>query len=155
MAREVRAGVEELYDELFGPLVRLAHLIVLDGQEARDVVQDCFAGAIARWDEIEDPRAYLRRSVANRSYRAVRDRRRRHEKAERWRAGAPLVETGEPDVLADAIVALPPKQRAVVVLRFYVDLSTDDIAAALDVPRGSVGPTLGRALARLKQEVER
>lgn len=147
--------MEEAYAELFGPLVGLAHLIVLDGQEARDVVQDCFAGALARWDDLGEPAAYLRRSVANRSYRAVRDRRRRREKAERWAAGASEEGGSEPDVLVDAIVALPPKQRAVIVLRYYADLSTDDIADALDMPRGSVGPTLGRALARLQEEVER
>lgn len=152
---EPEAVFEQFYLEHFAGLVRLAYLVTLEEQEARDVVQECFIGAARRWDDIDEPLAYLRRSVANRSYRSIRDARRRRDKTERHAALAAVEVRDDVDELTDVIAGLPARQRAVVVLRFYLELSTDEIAAALDMPRGSVGPTLGRALQRLRVVVPR
>ena len=105
-----------------------------------------------RWDVIDDHEAYLRRAVTNRAYNATRNRGRRAEKARR----VGLERTGdvpEPEYLGDLIAALPARQRAVVVLRFHLDLSYDEIAASLGIRSGSVGPTLQRALRALDQEL--
>jgi RNA polymerase sigma factor (sigma-70 family) len=59
----------------------------------------------------------------------------------------------EAEYLADAIAALPPKQRAVIVLRFYLDLTTAEIAQTLEIRPGSVGPTLTRALRSLQEAI--
>lgn len=154
-AARSRRDFERCYEEQFAGLVRLAYLVTLDEQEARDVVQECFIGAMARWAQIDQPLAYLRRSVANRSYRSTRDARRRRDKVERHAVLAAADARDEVDELADVIAGLPPRQRAMIVLRYHLDLTTDEIAEALDVPRGSVGPTLGRALQRLRLEVPR
>lgn len=146
---------ETAYDRLRPTLVRVAYLLTSDVQEASDLVQDAFEAALPRWDRIDDHAAYLRRAVTNRAYNATRDRTRRADKAHRAgqdaaRAGAP-----EHEYLGDLIAALPPPQRAVVVLRFHLDLPYDEIARCLGIRPGSVGPTLQRALRALDQELAR
>jgi RNA polymerase sigma factor (sigma-70 family) len=59
-------------------------------------------------------------------------------------------EVGSDDYLADAIAALPPKRRAAVVLRYYLDLSEADIAETLGVRPGTVKSLLSRGLAELR-----
>jgi RNA polymerase sigma factor (sigma-70 family) len=144
------ARVAAAYERLRPGLTRVAYLLTFDAHEAHDVVQECFLAALPRWDSIDDHDAYLRRAVTNRAYTATRDRGRRQAKDRRhqaeWRG-----DVGEAEYLADAIAALPAKERAVVVLRYHLDCSTAEIADALDMRPGSVGPTLTRALRRLEE----
>ncbi len=140
---------EEAYARLHPRLVEVAYLLMFDWAGAQDVVQDAFAAAIPRWSGIEDPAAYLRRSVTHGAYRAARDRKRRTEK--HGRAAAGLGDhVDRIDLIIDQIRDLPAKERAVVVLRFYLDLPIAEIADQLQMRQGSVGPTLTRALRRLE-----
>ena len=157
IARERAVGPDDddvaaTYERLRPGLTRVAYLLTFDAHDAHDVVQECFLAALPRWNAIDDHDAYLRRAVTNRAYTAIRDRSRRQEKDRRHhaerRSGA-----GEAEYLADAIAALPPKERAVVVLRYHLDCSTAEIAAALEMRPGSVGPTLTRALRRLEEAI--
>jgi DNA-directed RNA polymerase specialized sigma24 family protein len=61
--------------------------------------------------------------------------------------------TGEPEIVSDLLGRLSFNQRAAVVLRFYAGFSTDEIATALDCPRGSVGPWIDRALNNMRKEL--
>lgn len=146
--------IESAYQQLRPALVRVAYLLTSDVQEASDLVQDAFEAVLPRWDAIDDHAAYLRRAVTNRAYNATRNRSRRTDKAQRaahqQRGDAP-----DHEYLGDLIAALPPRQRAVVVLRFHLDLSYDEIAEHLGLRPGSVGPTLRRALDALDQELNR
>lgn len=145
-----REDVTAVYGRLRPSLTRVAYLLTFDVHEAHDVVQECFLVALSRWDVIDDPDAYLRRAVSNRAYKLTRDRRRRQAKDRRHKAEH-RHDVGEAEYLADAIAALPPKERAVVVLRYHLDLSTAEVAEYLGMRPGSVGPTLTRALRRLKE----
>ena len=140
---------EDVFARMQPRLVEVAYLLTFDRAEAHDVVQDAFAAAIPRWTTIVDPDAYLRRSVTHGAYKVTRDRRRRTDKHERAAVGG-----GEHldriDLILDQIRELPAKERAVVVLRFYADLSIAEIAEHLGMRQGSVGPTLTRALRRLE-----
>lgn len=147
------ASVAATYERLRPVLVRVAYLLTSDVQEAVDLTQDAFEAAIGRWDAIDDHEAYLRRAVTNRAYNATRDRSRRADKVRRVHLERPS-DAGGPEYLGDLIAALPPRQRAVVVLRFYLDLPYDEIARSLGLRPGSVGPTLQRALRALEQELE-
>lgn len=143
---------EATYERLRPPLVGVAYLLTSDAQEASDLVQDAFEAALPRWDAIDDHDAYLRRAVTHRAYNATRNRVRRTDKQRR--AGRPPADRApEHEYLGDLIDDLPPRQRAVVVLRFYLDLTQDEIAAAVGIRPGSVGPTLRRALRALDQEL--
>lgn len=147
-----RPTFDQAYEELSPRLVRVAYLLTSDVQEATDLVQDAFEAALPRWDAIDDHPAYLRRAVTNRAYNATRNRSRRTDKANRA-AAERRADVPDHEYLGDLIAALPPRQRAVVVLRFHLDLSYDEIAASLGLRPGSVGPTLQRALRALDQEL--
>ena len=141
--------LEDAYGRLGPRLVETAYLLTFDRATAQDVVQDVFAAALPRWSTIDDPERYLRRSVTLGAYKATRDRRRRTEKHERAAAGRGD-QVDRIDHLLDQVRRLPAKERAVVVLRFYLDLSLGEIAEHLAMRQGSVGPTLTRALRRLE-----
>lgn len=151
-AADLDQEVAATYERLRPSLTRVAYLLTFDAQDAHDVVQECFLAVLPRWSAIEGHEAYLRRAVTNRAYKTTRDRGRRQAKDRRHQAER-RADVAEAEYLADAIADLPPKQRAVVVLRFYLDLSTAEIAETLEMRSGSVGPTLTRALHRLQEAI--
>ncbi len=144
------AGV---YERDHDRLVRLAWLLTSSTETAHDVVQDAFAAAHRRWDTVRDPAAYLRRAVVN---GAAQHHRRRHRDLAVLRRHGPAATATDPDdeYLADAIAALPFRQQAVVVLRFWGGLTEAEIAAAVGCRPGTVGPTLTRALRRLRAALD-
>ncbi len=147
-------SLADLYRERYGPMVRLAYLMVGSTTVAEDLVQDAFARMHRHWDNAEHPKAYLRAAVVNacRSHlrRVALERAyRRHPSA----AGEGAVPAA--DEMFDALAKLPARQRAALVLRFYEDLSEADIAVALGCRPGTVKSLLHRGLAELRQVVER
>jgi RNA polymerase sigma-70 factor (sigma-E family) len=157
-----RDELVELYAAHRLGLMRLAVLLVDDMSAAEDVVHDAFTRFLEKAPALRDSTAalaYLRTSVVNGSRSALRRRR-------TARAYAPPRETG-PDgpperaelaedhreVLA-ALGQLPPRQREVLVLRYWSDFSEADIAAALGISRGTVKSTASRALAALEKILE-
>ncbi|MCU1354972.1 MAG: putative polymerase subfamily sigma factor [Acidimicrobiales bacterium] len=146
------AGFEAFYAAQVGEAMRLAELLT-SRAEAHDLVHDAFVGLLQRWDDIGDPLAYLRRSLANRATNVYRHRAASKERITALRAQRGSDAEATPDYLADMIAELPAKQRAVVVLRYYLQLREREIAELLDMRPGSVGPTLTRALRQLKKEI--
>jgi len=133
-------------------LTRLATAITLDRDRAEDVVQDAFSGLHRNADRVSNPGGYLQRSVVNLSIKVQRRRR----TASLYRPDpAPVSGIPEIDETWDAVRRLPPRQRAVVALRYWEDLSEAQIATTLDWPAGTVKSTLHRALAHLKKEIAR
>ena len=149
------AAVTELYAEHALGLVRLAVLLVGDRASAEDIVQDAFLGLYRRWDRLPDtsaPLAYLRVSVLNGCRTALRRRSRARQvgnftepPAESAEAVALLSE--EQRAVAGALRGLPERQREALVLRYYLDLSEAEIAAAMGISRGTVKSATSRALA--------
>jgi RNA polymerase sigma-70 factor (sigma-E family) len=148
---EVVDPIDAFYRSTFPDAVRLAHLLCGDPTLAEDLAQDAFDRVRPRFDELTSPRAYLRAAVVN----ACRShwRRRAREVARDRRADAPAdSELGARELL-DAVDALPYRQKAVIVLRYYEDLSEQEIAVALDCRPGTVKSLASRALERLAKEV--
>lgn len=143
--------------------VRLAILLVDDLASAEDVVQDAFAGLAASRERLRDANAavgYLRTSVVNRARSALRKRR----TIRNYTPPAPLPEESPEGgvVLAEehrevlaALKRLAPRQREVLVLRYWSDYSEADIAAALGISKGTVKSTASRALTVLERELNR
>jgi RNA polymerase sigma factor (sigma-70 family) len=131
-------------------LVRLAVLLVGSADIAADLVQDCFVRAHPRWSSVADPRAYLRRSVVNACHSHHRGLRRLRRLD--LRPSEPI-ELGARE-LSDALAALPHRQRAALVLRFYAGLPDADIAEALDCRPGTVASLIHRGLAALREVIE-
>jgi len=152
MAVEAATTFEELFRRRYEPMVRVAFLLVGSRAEAEDVVQDAFARVDLRWGRMDNPEGYLHRCVVNRSYDMLR-RRRLERRFGRLRRD----DTSElqADELGDALAALPAKRRAAVVLRYYAGLREREIAEVLGVRPGTVKSMLHRALAQLREEIER
>lgn len=154
LAGPTRPGsLADLYRERYVPMVRLAFLMVGSTTVAEDLVQDAFARMHRPWDTIEHPKAYLRTSVVN----ACRSHLRRLALERAYKRNPSVVAESVPaeaDELFDTLAALPARQRAALVLRFYEDLSEADIAVALGCRPGTVKSLLHRGLAELRKVVE-
>jgi len=134
-------------------LVRLGVLLVDDLPTAEEVVQDAFAGFLSRTRALRDPDealAYLRTSVVNRSRSALRRRRtaREYVAAHDVRPGRPsdqAILDGEHREILDAVAQVPNRQREVLVLRCWSDLSETQIAETLRITSGTVQSSFHRA----------
>lgn len=161
-AIDADAALDELHAAHYARLVRLAVLLVRDRALAEDVVQDCFLEVYRRWDRLDRPglnaAAYLRQSVVNRSRSALRHRAvvAKHAFEEvRHAPGADhrLVERTRRDAVLKALAELPTRQREVLVLRHYEELSEREIAEALGIAPGSVKSHASRAAAALRAKL--
>jgi RNA polymerase sigma factor (sigma-70 family) len=144
---------DDLFRTRYEPMVRVAFLLVGSRAEAEDVVQDAFARIELRWARLDNAEGYLHRCVVNRSYDVLRRRRleQRFRLLHRDDAATEL----EADELADALASLAPKRRAAVVLRYYAGLPEREIAEVLRVRPGTVKSMLHRALAQLREVIDR
>lgn len=159
------AAVEHLYAAHYVRLVRLAVLLVRDVETAEEVVQDSFVAMHGRWGTLAEPDkalAYLRRAVVNHARSVLRRRgvRARHEAST-----TPVVRHlpgADEDALAgerrtavlDALRRLPDRQREVLALRYYLDLSEAEIAETLGISRGAVKSHASRGVTALRALME-
>lgn len=152
----------DLFDRHYLALVRLAAQMVDDRWLSEEVVQDAFASLQRRgMTGLNDPLSYLRSAVLN----GARSLLRRRRIARLVRLDAPQVATHPADtrmlehesnraVLA-AIAALPLRQKQVVVLRYYEELSTAEIGRVLKIRPTAVTSSLSRALRTLSETLPR
>ena len=144
-------------------MVRLAYGLTGDLGHAEDVAQAAFARAYASWARVAgtgDPDAYVRRIVINENNSRFRRRRvtERLVDAVPEPSGPRAADTadalGDSEALMKALRRLGPRQRAVVVLRFWMDMSEAETAAALGCSVGTVKSQASRALAALRGSAE-
>jgi len=163
------ASFDEFFTATWPRLYRTAYAVAGDHGTAEDALQNAFARAFSSWRRVsraDRPEAYVRRMVVN---DILDQRRSAFGRRERPRGGpaevgdlgsrpgaaAPRDETG--DLVTDqaavwaAVLALPPRQRAVVVLRYYEDLSEREIAQTLGCSLGTVKSQASAALATLRR----
>jgi RNA polymerase sigma-70 factor (sigma-E family) len=151
-------AVTVVYQAHYAVLVRTAAMLVGDVATAEDVVQESFIAMHRAWWRLRDTsRAlpYLRRSVINRSQSVLRHR----AVVDRHPPGpTPELPSAEDSALAGvqrssvlaALSALPGRQREVVILRYYADLSEAEIATALGISTGTVKSHAARAKGSLR-----
>lgn len=148
---EASTGFDDFYAERWPSAFRLAALMIHDAEGGADIAQEVFAKMSLRWESIERPDAYLQRALTNACANWRRSGRTAASKLHL------LVDRAEVEVALDGLVGavarLPIRQRAVVVLRYYADLSEVEIARALDCRPGTVKSLGSRALAALSKEV--
>jgi RNA polymerase sigma-70 factor (sigma-E family) len=162
-ATDPAVAVGALYREHALGLIRLALLLTGDAPAAEDIVHDAFCGLHRRWDQLRQraaPLPYLRAAVVNgcrseiRRLRYARRRDSRLADPAAWSAeAAALVSEERREVLA-ALARLPARQREALVLRFYLELSEAEMAAAMRVTRGTVKSTTARGIAALRRILE-
>ena len=143
---------ESYVSSRYAPLVTFAYAMTLDRAHAEDVTQSALLAAYRRWGAIDDPDPYLRTSIARLVVRA------RRRSLREVLVGSPVDrpvhdELGPVEGHADLVrrlAILPPRQRAVLVLRYLDDRSDADIAAVLDVSLGTVRSQAARGLEKLR-----
>jgi RNA polymerase sigma-70 factor (sigma-E family) len=146
------------YERNYGQMVRLCALIVGDGATAEDIVQDVFVRGAARIAQLDpgELEPYLRRAVANECRNRARHRaveRRVHPRLVEVAPNAPT-SVEDRDEMWTAILELPFRQRACVVLRYFEDLSEREAAAVLRCSVGTVKSQTSRALRALRRRFE-
>lgn len=160
--RRLDAAVEQLYTMEYRRLVRLSVLLVGDVESAEEVVQDSFVAMHGRWGSLKEPDkglAYLRQAVVNRSRSVLRHRGVRARYVPSTLRAVPgadedaLVSDRRSAVLG-ALRGLPDRQREVLALRYYLDLSEADIARTLGISRGAVKSHASRGVTALRTLME-
>jgi RNA polymerase sigma-70 factor (sigma-E family) len=151
-----RSGFDEFVATRSRALLRTAYLLTGDHGQAEDLLQTALAKCWFAWGRIDGPpEPYVRRALVT-TYATWWRRRWRGE----WPTGE-LPDRGDPaattsvddrDALWRALGALPRRQRAVVVLRYYEDLSEAETAAALGISTGTVKSQAAKALAALRRD---
>jgi RNA polymerase sigma-70 factor (ECF subfamily) len=164
LVRAAQAGSEQAIEELFerhwDAAHRAAYLITNDRAAAEDIAQEAFLAALralASFDRRRPLRPWLHRIVVNRAIDFSRARRLRKEVD----ADA-LGELADPEApgsrhlggVVGALAQLAPEQRAVIVLRYLLELTPREIAELLELPRGTVNSRLRRGLDALGAQFE-
>lgn len=170
LLRRVRARseFERFVADCAEDLVRTGYLIVWDLAEAEDLVQDCLLRVARRWSRVrkmENPRAYARRILVNLALDGSARRSRRKQELQQPDAPASEAHALEIDAaeqiarleigaeLRQAMKGLPVRQRTMLVLRYFEDLSESQVAGLLGCSTGNVKSSTARALERLRAEL--
>jgi RNA polymerase sigma-70 factor (ECF subfamily) len=154
------SDLEALFRAHWPRALRAAYLIVHDASAAEDIAQEGFLAAVRSLDRFDRRRPFgpwLHRIVVNRAIDWARARALRGEVGGDALAATPA---GNPDHgISDAVVAalgsLPEEQRAVIVLRHLLEYTPGEIAALLELPRGTVNSRLRRGLDELAERLQR
>jgi RNA polymerase sigma-70 factor (sigma-E family) len=160
VGEEVGVPFEDFVRARSAALFRTA--LLLTGQhraEAEDLLQGALERAYRHWGRIcrsGDPERYVRRILANASTDRWRQLRRRPEHSLPVDPGGPeagdhAADVADRDFLLRALAGLPPRQRAVLVLRYFCDLPEGEIAEALGCTVGTVKSQASRGMARLRE----
>ncbi|GGU21521.1 DNA-directed RNA polymerase sigma-70 factor [Lentzea flava] len=137
-------------------LLRYGHALTGNPHDAADLVQSVLEKVGSRWVAVQrkgdDPLAYVRRAMANTHISIWRRRRRENLVADLPDTGAvaPELSRLENEPLWQALRELPPRQRAVIVLRYYENLSEAEIADTLGISCGTVKSQSSKAMASLR-----
>jgi RNA polymerase sigma-70 factor (sigma-E family) len=156
MDRAAEAEFSEFMYSRWLQLVRLGYVLTGDRGLAEDLAQTALARAYSSWPQIRragDPDAYVRRVMVNANRSRFRKRRVAEQLTGAVPEPAPVDATGGCDdrvTLRAALMSLPVGQRSVVVLRFWLDMSETQAAAALGCSVGNVKSQVSRALAKLR-----
>jgi len=134
-------------------LTRFAYAVTGDPHTAADLVQDALERTGLHWSRIErggDPEAYVKRAIVNGRISRWRRQRRESLVEEVPEMRAPQAAPARDEVMWQLLATLPRRQRAVLVLRYYEDMSEEQIARTLGCAPGTVKSQASKALAKLR-----
>jgi RNA polymerase sigma-70 factor (sigma-E family) len=145
-------SLREFVQNRYTELLRTAFLLTGSSHEAEDLVQSALLRVMRRWERIDDPLPYVRRAILNLYLNSLRGRARElvtgllPEQPVRDAAD----QVAQRSTLWPALRALPRRARAVIVLRYWLDLSEAETARLLGCSVGTVKSTASRGLGRLR-----
>src|SRR5215469_14342469 len=152
--------LERFLTERADRLMRTAVLLSGSREAGQDLLQAALERLLRHWRTLDgDPEGYLRRTLYNLAADGFRRQGRLQRKLALLRAGAqapvdPTAEVDLRDALVRILLQLPPRQRAVLVLRYWEQLTEAEIAAVLGWPEGTVKSAASRGLRRLRELAE-
>ncbi len=135
----------------YAQMVTLAWFMVRSTPLAEDIVQEAVVKLREAWPRVENPSAYLRTSVVNGCRKAQRRAGRERLEA----APDDRVSQDQIDETLELLVRLPASQRTALILRYYLDLPTAEIATLLGWRPATVRSRIRRGLAALKETLDR
>ena len=135
------------------PMARLAYVLTGRAAIADEVVQDAFLRVHSNWTRIDNPVGYLRTAVVN-GCNSFHRRNALERRTEPLQPSGPIDDQSEPTEIAEALATLSPRQRTVLALRYFADLSDADIAAAIGARPSTVRSLIRRGLAEIRKEIE-
>ena len=157
------AGFRAFVETNGASLLHAARLLTGDHHGGEDLVQTALTRVYLKWDRIDAPLAYARKALVTAHIDSTRRRwwgekptetlPELSESASGSSDSAAVTDADDRDELRRLLTGLSSRERAVVVLRYYCDLSEHDTAATLGMPVGTVKSTCSRALARLRVEL--
>ena len=164
-------GFAEFVSARGGPMLSMARGLVRSDADAQDLVQDVLAKALLKWDTVrraDDPAAYVNRMLVNAGTSFWRRGARREtatdaggvlarvDQGAAWTTTAPAADPAERvadrEALLQALRALPPRHRAVLVLRYVEGVPDTEIADLLGVAQATVRSSAARGLAALRRD---
>jgi DNA-directed RNA polymerase specialized sigma24 family protein len=149
----LRGGAEGSFDSFYASswtmAVRIGTMLTGSREAAEEIVQEAFIGLHERWAQVDNPAGYLKAAVANGAKNYLRKRSLRLSRG--WGWGRDVPSELEANELWDALRALPTRQRLAVVLKYYGDLPTAEIAAVLRCPEGTASSLIHRGTAALRK----
>jgi RNA polymerase sigma-70 factor (sigma-E family) len=162
-ASEAELAIMTMYHKEYQSLVRMSAVLLGDVGSAEEVVQDSFIAVHAAWRRLRDidkALPYLRRSVLNRSrsllrHRTVVDRHLPKAEPDMPSAEQAVIAQFERTAVITGLLSLPARQREALVLKFYLDLSEEQVAAAMKISTGAVKSHTARGKAALRSVLER
>ena len=159
MASGGEIRIATVYDQHAQQVGRLAYLLTGDPDLAEDLAQEAFVNLLGRLGSVRDERAvasYLRRSVVNlasKHWRRVANERRAAARDQPAQLTVGLPDVESQDLVWRTLEALPYRQRAAIVLRFYEDLTERETARVLGCRIGTVKSAVSRGLERVRKEM--
>jgi RNA polymerase sigma-70 factor (sigma-E family) len=153
MDEATRATFDAFVRSRHGALLRYGYLLTGDPHSGADLVQDALERTGLAWPRVlrqDDPEAYVRRVMVNRHVSIWRRLRRERLVADPPESAAANRAAHADDAMWSALSALPRRQRAVLVLRYYEDLSEAEIARVLGCAPGTVKSQAAKGIASLR-----
>jgi RNA polymerase sigma-70 factor (sigma-E family) len=150
---ERTTSFDDVYATHYARLVRLAAATTMSVPLAEEIVQEAFLAAYQQWPRLDSPEAWLRRAVLNRSISWIRRQITERRLAPQLHERGVVPPESETSHLLDVLRRLPARQRAVVFLKYYEDLTEEQIAAALGCAVGTVKSRLNRAREAMRREL--
>jgi RNA polymerase sigma-70 factor (sigma-E family) len=151
--RPTRAGFASYVDARLPHLIKFGCALTADEHAAADLVQDALERALLHWSRIQgDPEPYVRRIMVNRSISIWRKFGR--ERATDHVPEQPVDDSRHDEALFAALRLLPPRQRAIIALRYLEDLTEAEVAQVLGCAVGTVKSQSNSAIAKLRIVLE-
>ena len=151
-----RVSFDELYAKSRVAMIRLASFLMASRVEGEELAQEVYDELFLQWDSVTNPATVLRTMVVQRCVRSLSTRRKERDVVEIDRGDDPYLSfdnKADTNVTLAAVRRLKPEKRVVVVLRYYTDMSQDQIAEGLGCSTTAARKRLHRALADLRKEL--